>query len=89
MKGSFCDDHESYTDPELRDAAEAWINVEEADDVCDARSGLHMDRLLAPKTDEEQASTGSMQPQMQALTAVLRRALPGPGVLTLPKVPKT
>jgi hypothetical protein len=48
--------HESYTDSELREAAEAWINVEEADDVCDALSGLHMDRLLAPKTDEEQAS---------------------------------
>jgi hypothetical protein len=57
VKGSFCDDHESYTDSELREAAEAWINVEEADDVCDALSGLHMDRLLAPKTDEEQVSS--------------------------------
>jgi hypothetical protein len=57
VKGSFCDDHESYTDSELREAAEAWINVEEADDVCDALSGLHMDRLLASKTDEEQVSS--------------------------------
>ena len=49
VRGSFCDDYdsESYTESELREAAEAWINVEEADDVCDAFSGLHMDRLLA------------------------------------------
>ena len=52
----FCDDHESYADSELREAAEAWINVEEVDGACDALSGLHMDRLLAPKTDEEQVS---------------------------------
>ena len=30
VKGPFCDNHESYTDSELREAAEAWINVEEA-----------------------------------------------------------
>ena len=47
VRGPFCDDHESYTESELREVAEAWINVEEADDVYDALSGLHMDRLLA------------------------------------------
>ena len=57
VKGSFCDDHESYTESELREAAEAWVNFEESDDVCDALSGLHIDRLLASKTDEEQVSS--------------------------------
>ena len=44
----------------------AALNVEEAGDVCDALSGLHMDRLLAPKTDEEQAS--SMQDDRGSVT---------------------
>ena len=57
VKGSFCDDHESYTESELREAAEAWVNFEESDDVCDALSGLHINRLLASKTDEEQVSS--------------------------------
>ncbi len=68
-KAPFGDDHESYAETELREAAEAWINAEEADcntdDVCDTLSGLHMDRLLvctlAPKTDEVLGGAGPSQ----------------------------
>ncbi len=64
----------------------AWINVEEADDVCDALSGLHTDRLLAPKTDEEQVS--SMQDDSRS-TASAVSAAGSRGYSQYPKVPKT